>query len=530
MTTFAWMRTEPRVLFWLAACAAPLLALLPSLVIATWIFPTMDDAWLFLLVRESGLTAIAENLRARPFFAQLLTVVGASQNQYLAVGLMVSAATWMLLALESAIIWRYTFPEIPQLAPLGAALVVAPSVVTTQLATLTVALPVMVPTIAGFAALLVAWRFIEGRGWPGGPAALCVAAGLILVGSMVSEYVVAPALAAGVISLWLAVTATDRAEGRRAIAALVVLAAATLAGQIGFHVVADRSARPDAQIDSIASEAARLGLEIAANVASSLWRATFGAYFASFATIRFSFYERSTILATLWGGLLAIVLLVSIRRSVLVAQPLPRRARPGRIIMLLVAAACTLVGEALRGGMFFPVHPATAESLGTRFFIPCLPLAACLTTVPFTTWQGRHREIAIIMIAVALGYCAFLQPWDEWRRQPIYAQLGRQLRPYVEREPKLTIAVISPYLGRDYEVHYKVTRDWPAALSRRLWTVWIGRVRTLKEGLVDGSDLCHDNLMADVDQTGIRRAGPVGTVVRMLSERPVVVDRFCESK
>jgi hypothetical protein len=138
----------------------------------------------------------------------------------------------------------------------------------------------------------------------------------------------------------------------------------------------------------------------------------------------------------------------------------------------------------------------------------------------------------VAIVGWMIGYCAVLQPYRYVRTEPVMALLGERLKPVVEAKPGLTVAVTTPYLGRDYEVTYKATRGWPEDLSRRLWIAWEGRLRPFGYE-IDGSRaaICAGPRRVDAVVTGIRRAGVVQTLMWIPAHRPgLVVEDYCRAE
>jgi hypothetical protein len=181
-------------------------------------------------------------------FGTLLALAAASEARFLYLGLVCSALAWAGIALVTAWLWRRMFPEHHDLTALTAAAAVAPVVVTTQVTTLTVVLPVMVPVLAGYGALIVLWAYVGGRGR--GPGPLLSACGLVFGASLISEYVLAPAVVAMVLLGWRWLSGPDR-QKRRAVHGVASVGVAAIAGSIVFRLTADFATRPDAQLSAI---------------------------------------------------------------------------------------------------------------------------------------------------------------------------------------------------------------------------------------------------------------------------------------
>ena len=470
------------------AVAAFLGVITPILIGQIAAFPCMDDGWLSLLVRESGRAAVRASIHRR-VMAELLYAASWSPLTFKVAGVGFSILLWSVMAIQTGLLWTRLFPGREQFRIAAACLSVAPVLVETQLTTLVTTIPINLPVALGYAALLLVWRYAES----GRTRQLVLACLATVSGFVVSEYAAAPLLVCFVfLAMFYVTSANSTVRGRSMLAAGGLLLSA-LVGYAVFHSVANYSYDPRLKVYTPAGAVAAMlsnPLDLAVWIPNTIWRAAIGGLSGAFASLSFSWGEKSTLAAALYGCLLGTVLVFACGRT---GRAQSRSGARTRILFLLAALIVSLLPEYARQGIFFVGRHFQVEPYSTRFYSTALPVAAC-----FTTWillglaRARAQFVVVFLLGLLIGDSLFLEVYGEYRKQRYEYALGPLLRPYVESYPGLTVAVMPDYLGREYEIIYKAAAAWPPELSKRLLILYEDRMSVLFQRRPERSGACEN--------------------------------------
>src|ERR1035438_1131541 len=102
------IRSASRYAAGLICIAAVLLPCFAALLV---VFPVADDAWLSLLIKERGASALTSEVAHRPLFAWILRQSFQSRQVYFVVGFIVNAVTWIAMGLETQWLMGRLLPE-----------------------------------------------------------------------------------------------------------------------------------------------------------------------------------------------------------------------------------------------------------------------------------------------------------------------------------------------------------------------------------------------------------------------------------
>jgi hypothetical protein len=503
--------------------------LAPQVVVSYLVFPSMDDGWLTLLVLERGFGSVEAAIRHRPLFIALLRGFWTLEAGIHWSGVIVNLLTWLATGYLTARLWNFLFPEAKRGAPLAACLAVAPIVVMTQLTTLTTVLPINIPVLVCYLAVLLLLEWAR----DGRHGAWVLFAAPVLVGAsqLLSEYAFASALAGIVLFLWIAAEhpGVVRSRCRSSIALLIV---SFVAGTLVFRFTADFSTRPDASGSALLSEVLDRGiLDNATWVVTTIWRVLFGAPAAALGEIRFIWGEKSTMAAVAWGCVVAWALTFTARRPAKAyTSTEPTSPSWRKPVALLMALSASLIAEFWRQGLFFAGKYMAVEAYSTRFCVPAIPLAACVTVwVISSAFRERWWWLPAVLIGLMCGHAAFRMSYTEFRNERIYPALGRALEPYVRESEGITIAVLPDHYGREYTVVVKIARDWQPAVRAKLWALWDGRVGTYFKQRADRSSTCALNRSMSMKGSGIVREGPISQMLWVVpqADGQLYIEPYC---
>jgi hypothetical protein len=393
-----------------------------TLIVAWKVWPAWDDGWLSLALRELGAGGIPKAYADRPLVAHAWAFL-AAQHLLLPASAILLGASQLSLALAARDVWRRLFPSADQAGWLVAAIAAAPIVYTMTFVLVN-------PTWAGMLGPALAWpgvRAIHAR-------RVVVGLPLIVLAALLSEYAFAATLAAALIyrdrrTTWIAVGV-----------AIAGLGAYVLASSAS----ARPSVRPGFLLGMLGGQIASLPLRLA----GAIIYASAGALARDAAHVAFS-------IASI-AGALAIAPLVGGARA----------ARPDRrtIGALLLALAAGL-GPALLAGR----EPGGGGA--SRYFLPVLPVAACLP-VAIAGWLAPR--IGPIVLGALVGATT---------AGAGAAVIAERPAPIAPPAGELVLGVVDPLLHRserwthqDYEWTARLTGGWPADDARRFWVVPDGEV------------------------------------------------------
>jgi hypothetical protein len=477
-----------------------------AIVFGAWTgFPIFADAWVLLSVRERGLPALIEDNADRPVFGWLMhgfvSVFGFDRPQ----SAILTLACWILFVWQIARLWRRIFPERAGLAWLPAMLALSPIVVRTQFKSLTTVFPCQLPVIVGLEALLAG---LAGRLW--------LAAGLSALGAAISEYGVAIGIAGIVAALVL---------GRPRLS--VSLVSGTVAGSLLFRLMADPAARPDTSASAALPELLGHPLRPFARLFGGLWYALFGAYGDAAGRVDLDTLSRSSLAAALAGLTVGTLAVIATTDREIAAERAPRAT-----LACLLAVVAGILPVALAGR---PASLAGGEldPLTSRFLLPVLPFAACLTAGMLPALANRRGLLAgTFLLAFLSGQAAWREAFEVRRAQRRMDALGASLRPLVRAAPGITLAVVpdEPWLTYPNVVTGRATVGWPASEASRVWIV----PRHLALQAVGTRTNCRipAELRMPRPRHWVDRTGPLDRVVWVprLSDEPVELEPYCVAR
>ena len=432
--------------------------MLGALAFGAWTgFPVNDDALLVLLLRDSGISSVAQANANRPVCALLLEVLGGIAGLRSAPYVAIGVAFWALLAWQTNRLSRRLLgPETP-VGALAALLVLAPILVSPHYTTVTTVFPANLPVSLSLAALMICL----GEGSERRPLlALLAAAGLAGAAGAVSEYGVATSLAAAAL-LW-----TMR---RRRATAFLLLGAAV--GYLIFRAIGDVSVRPrQMPSEQLARFLARPFTGVF-HLFDGLWSSFLGAYGTAAGAVRLDAESRSTILAALVGLAVAIPIVRLYRRA---SEP-----KDGAHRVLIGLALAVMAG--LLPVVLANRTPVSVDPYESRYLIPVLPFAAIGTACGLQRLTGRRfRPWAAGIAAFLAGYTVVVGAFGARNQQRRFEDLGRLLQPLARASSGVTFAVCPDSILLDgADMTPKVTRRWTDAEARRVWVMPSSEARSL---------------------------------------------------
>jgi len=418
-------------------------------------FPTLDDAYLNLLLREHGPQGLFVGHQDRPVLAILLRDAASTfGSQFWTFAFLANVILWTTLGIQTCILWRMMMPAWSQYAIVAGLLAVAPIVVRIQLVTATVTLFGVLSVVQVYGGLLTLVGALA-RNSRGG-----VALGLLLcaLGVLLTEYAVAASCCVAVL-LVFAFTEVYRGERRLFLrCALAILAIAVLS-YVFFLVISDLGDRPEVDPRQRLDRHAIEGFPF--SLLTSLWQVLVGSYGTSLGRIVMERDSVSSVAAVAFG--LAIVAAVSwiLRRKGAAGLPDPRRIR---MLPLFAAVVAGIVPVAL-------MRPYSPIDFATRFYLPVLPTAVVLT-LGALLWcvKPRFRLVSVLSLAFLAGTALFSDSFDDWRHQRRMDAAGRVIRAALAPEGLTAVVVSSEKLCEAPDwCTGQVTRAWSVDDEKRVW-------------------------------------------------------------
>ncbi len=456
-------------------------------------FPIFADAWVPLIVREHGAAALAADSSDRPVFGWLLQTFVSTFGFGPAQSAILALAFWLVFAWQIARLWKRVFPERAGLAWLPAMLAFAPIVVRTQFKSLTTLLPCQLPVVLGLEALLLGLGGAERPRWR----RLSAAGFLAAAAAASSEYGVAAAIAGSVAAL---VLLRPRLS--------VSLVAGTVLGSLLFRLWVDPSARPDTSAAGVLPELLAHPGRPVARAFSGLWYALFGAWGDAAGRIDPDTLSKGSIVAACMGLIVAALAVFAVK-----GRDVPTSRSPRATLALLLAAAAGILPVVLAG------RPASIVStevdpVSSRFLIPILPFASCLTAGMLATLANVRGFVAgTALLAFLCGNAAWREAFDARRAQRRMDALGAALRPLVRTSPGITLAIVpdEPWLTFPPVVVGRATVGWPADEAQRVWIM----ARHLATPMLGSRLECRipEEIRIPRVRHSVERAGPLERIV-----------------
>ncbi|HEY1249985.1 MAG TPA: hypothetical protein VGH97_02265, partial [Thermoanaerobaculia bacterium] len=418
-------------------------------------FPTLDDAYLNLLLRENGPQGVFLGHQDRPVLAMLLRDASeAFGRHFWTFAFLANVVLWTTLGVQTCILWRLMMPAWSEYAIVAGLLSVAPIVVRIQLVTATVTLFGVLSVVQVYGGLLTLVGAL-GRSSRGG-----VALGLLLcaLGVLLTEYAVAASCAVAVL-LVFAFPELYRGERRLFVrCALAILLIAALA-YVFFLVISDLGDRPEVDPRRRIDRASIEGFPF--SLLTSVWQVLIGSYGTSFGKIWMERDSGTSIAAVVFGLAIAGVVAWILRRRNPAELPDPRRIR---MLPLLAAVVAGIAPVAL-------MRPYSPIDFATRFYLPVLSPAVVLT-LGGLLWsvKPRFRLAPVLSLAFIAGAALFRESVDDWRHQRRMDAAGRVIRGALAPEGLTAVVVSSSSLCEASDwCTGQATRAWPVDLERRVW-------------------------------------------------------------
>lgn len=463
------------------------------------VFPAIDDAWLELVEKEDGFGQIHRFIY-RPLYGSLLDALHPSTRVFETVGVLLTCCCWLLLAWVTYRLWQIVFPNRRTGAVAAAILVIAPIITDVQLVTLDLVLPVSVPVLCGYGALLLTYQRPTAK-------RLLLAVGLIIASLQISEYTIASVAAALiflVLKPWL-----ERTPNKESRLTACILFGATVLGYLIFRLTEYTAMRPDTSPSSMMKMLLTDPVGTGLHSLNSVWYCLAGAFLRSAADIRVS-KEGSALAAIAFGFVIAV--LVGLAAICTRREDAPRSSASLRAwVVLSLALPAALISEFLRQGIFL-LHEGRVEPYSTRFCFAAAPIAAIMLVGVLQSFSRRPVLISALVAFIA-GHATFADVYSQYRNQQIIHTLAGVLKPYVASNSDFTVAVLPAYYARAYEMTEKVSAKWPSTLSRRLWLMSREEIPLYLHRLPERSGACSSMQRITYDNMGIRRVGKIGQML-----------------
>lgn len=484
-------------------------------------FPLYDDGWLTLILRESGRHALFQYMGDRPIFGLLLESIASfgAANKFVFVA--INAFLWLVFAFESGLLFRKLFPEFRNYSIVASCLTLAPIVIETQLSTALVVLPANLAAILSYAAILLLLES-DHRAEESRPFRLVLAAALAASGVALSEYGVASNLVGAIILVGTGLICSVRAERRNLSVRAALLCALTAISYVLFAKTANFNARPDVAPAHALQRGMSKWLEIPFDVLSGAWHAVLGAYASALGNITLAWDSKSTILAGLFGILIAVLLCLAVRNTPVCASNDQSPARFFRRFSVLVFAI-------FAGLLPFSVmgRATTLSEFGSRFRIPIMPVAAAATVyLALHLVRLSFRWVPVMLLGFVIGYVSWISAYNAVERSRAIAAIQGSVRPYVEQSAGYTVAVV-PFERFETESTANIASTWPVEVEKKLWVI-AQEPASLQFG---SRRACHPPAALDVNVRGLTRSGKLDQILWVDARpgKPVVVEPYCET-
>jgi hypothetical protein len=492
-----------RAPFWPHALDAVAVAAVIACIALTawWAFPSWDDALFWLAAEEKGARFLPGMVPDRPVLGWLWGqfaahgVIGPGAVAYLAI--------WSATALVTYRCWTVTFPEWRRYAVAPALIAVSPVLVETQAVAVNPVLTGHLGTVLVYAAFLLL-NGVRSRRWM----VRALAATIIFVGGMVSEYAALASLVAA--AMFMALPASSPAALKTRRREYVALAIVGIVSYLIFRLTSDPNARPEVNVEhQVAANGLRRALELGIRVPLSLWHGILGEFLKDLGEINFS---RVSVVGLPVGAVVAAAVGLALRAR---GRTSAGSEHPERQVVL----AGVRMGVAFAAGLTVITFMASTirGNLSSRLWTPLFPPAACLTTwALFLVVRRELRTAVIIAVAFLAGYlsgkAALGARYNRGQMVNLGAEIHRRLAPEGTTVAVFVNAPTNHFLGdpvaRPYELIAQLTTDWPQNDRDRFWAgayEW----QPLRDSLPGLSGVCGAIPAVASEARGWSRRGPV---------------------
>lgn len=454
-----------------AGIVALLLICLPFTVGAIWAFPIWDDSWLWLLIKERGVDAIAPAFSDRPVNARLWDLLAISEQVFWFIGLVAQTITWPIFGVMAALLWDRLFPSLRRYALLVGCVAVAPFVTKVQMVTVNIALASLLSIVLAYGALLLLLRFVATDSQARGRVALLVSLPLLSLAILIQEYAL-PVVSVTLIilwsRLWLAPDAATKTRARSAILLVTLFAGASY----GLYLLlADPGARPNVRPLNALALGGQEMVRLPFLLVGSVWRGLMGGFADSLSEIGWT--SKWDLLAVTYGLIVACLLVHGSREP----QVTSSNDRDKRDILLLVITLTAGLLPVLVMGRI-PWDPG--DGMSSRFGLPVLPILAALTVRTAISLVRRSLwAVPVVLIGFTAGHAAFSESRSAITERRAMAALGARLQSQVSLNSGYTVAVVplrERSLGppRQWELTARLTATWPPELRKKFWAYRAG--------------------------------------------------------
>lgn len=446
------VRSPIRSSRWPLAAAFAVIAC--ALAFGAWTgFPVFADAWVPLVVQERGAHVLAADSADRPVGGWLLQAIVSSFGFGPTQSAIFVLVFWLVFASQVGRLWTKVFPARAALAWLPAMLALSPIVVRTQFTSLTTLLYCQLPVMIGLEALLLGLGGAERPRWRRLGAACLLAA----VAAAMSEYGVAAGIAGSVAAF---VLLRPRLS--------VSLIAGTVVGALIFRISGDPTFRPDTSASAALPELLAHPARPLARAAAGLWYGLFGAYGDAAGRVDLDTLSKSSILAAGLGLIVSALAVIAVR-----GREVPGSRSPRVTLAMLLAVAAGILPVVLAGRPA-SIANSLVDPISSRFLLPILPFAACVTAGMVATLSNARGFVAgTALLGFLCGDAAWREAFQARRAQGRMDALGAVLLPLVTASPGITLAVVpdEPWLEFPPVVVGRATLGWPADEAGRVWII-----------------------------------------------------------
>ncbi|HEX7360720.1 MAG TPA: hypothetical protein VF283_09525 [Bryobacteraceae bacterium] len=472
------------------------------IVAAVVAFPEQDDGYWAMLLKELGPPGTLTGYLGSPAIGWLWYVLVQSCGIYFwPVAILLSAALWVIFALESSYFWIVQFPEHSECAPLAGCLTIAPIVVAVQTTTLALASVALLPAALAYASLFMLMRASrsEASNYPFIFGLVTLAAGAILGES---------ALPVGIIIFILFIRGyLPQSDGvlRQQAKRIAYTALATTA--VAYIVYRVTTYSSSAAASHVSRGIWRTAAGLPFNILSAAWHTVIGAYGTAVGSFYLSWGSKTLLVSLVVGLLFAWIIASAVISEN--GEPFTAWHRLQTAVLALFAALIPI--EIMHPNGASSQFPRYME-YASRFFIPILPVAACLTIALFLSFvQPRRRAIIVAALGVLIGFTLLNQIWTGFHRQTTLAGIGSSLKPYVAASSGTVVGVLSTngLCFADYACTAKATSNWPAETSKHFW------MYTEREALrhLGPRKPCRPPSQANPGMRAVRRSEPITNVL-----------------
>jgi hypothetical protein len=431
--------------------------------------PVWDDAWLRLM-HDNG-SSIQAGMLDRPLVGAIWGFL-ANRDALWISGYFLNGAAWLCTGLLAMQWWFFFFPHQRRLSLAVGCLTMSPILCQTQMLVINTMLASQIPVLLVYGACLIALRALTRASGAEKWLLVIIALGLVLLGSLLSEYATSTGLACAVLLGFMV-----RKRGASMKSTLLVSSsflAWVIVAYLIYWATSNAAFRPEVRPEHVVLTSHGMPKLLAAtvkNICNDLWTLSVGRVLQTLGDVQIN--GAAGVIAVAIGLFTSALVAAASRKrhqennSLTEAEP---RVWTHAVCLVLAVAAgdlpVVLMGKA----------GCSLTDMGTRVWLPVLPIASCLSVFVLSALLRQRFVVLLVpMLGFLSGYslaeeathryavCREIKTWGAEVRKHLSPE-GLNVAVFIADRPMGTVSDLV-----DYAFTEKLAAAWPKLDRDRFW-------------------------------------------------------------